>query len=69
MEPSEIHLSLSAFEDGLKSNHRDIAPSMIYAYAAIKLGIPYANGAPNLSADITALEELANQTKTIVVIK
>ena len=64
MEPSDVHSSLSKFEEGLKNNHADISPSMIYAYAAIKLGIPYANGAPNLSADITALEELANQTKT-----
>ena len=64
MEPSDVHSSLSIFEEGLKNNHADISPSMIYAYAAIKLGIPYANGAPNLSADITALEELANQTKT-----
>jgi len=64
MEPSDVHSSLSKFEEGLNNNHADISPSMIYAYAAIKLGIPYANGAPNLSADITALEELANQTKT-----
>ena len=64
MEPSDVHSSLSKFEEGLKNNHADISPSMIYAYAAIKLGIPYANGAPNLSADITALEELANKTKT-----
>ena len=64
MEPSEIHLSLSAFEDGLKSNHRDIAPSMIYAYAALKMGIPFANGAPNLTVDIPALQELAKETNT-----
>ena len=64
MEPSEIHLSLDAFEEGLKSNHEDIAPSMIYAYAALKMGIPFANGAPNLTVDIPALQELANKTKT-----
>ncbi len=56
---SEVHQSLEAFEKGLKENHPDIAPSMIYAYAACRLGIPYANGAPNLSADIPAMEELA----------
>ena len=64
MEPSEIHLSLDAFEEGLESNHEDIAPSMIYAYAAIKMGIPFANGAPNLTVDIPALQELANKTNT-----
>ena len=64
MEPSEIHLSLDAFEEGLRSNHEDIAPSMIYAYAALKMGIPFANGAPNLTVDIPALQELANKTNT-----
>ena len=62
LEPSDVHSSLSKFEEGLENNHPDISPSMIYAYAAIKLGIPYANGAPNLSADIPALEELSQQT-------
>ena len=51
-------------EEGLKSNHEDIAPSMIYAYAALKMGIPFANGAPNLTVDIPALQELANKTNT-----
>jgi len=64
MEPSEIHLSLAAFEEGLRSNHEDIAPSMIYAYAALKMGIPFANGAPNLTVDIPALQELADETNT-----
>ena len=59
MKRSAVHESLSAFEAGLKENHPDIPPSMIYAYAAIKMGVPYANGAPNLSADIPALEQLA----------
>ena len=62
LEPSDVHSSLSKFEEGLENNDPDISPSMIYAYAAIKLGIPYANGAPNLSADIPALEELSQQT-------
>ncbi len=59
-----VHQSLEAFEKGLKSNDPEIAPSMIYAYAAIKLGIPYANGAPNLSQDFPALYNLAKKTKT-----
>ncbi len=62
LKPSAVHASIASFENGLIENHPDIAPSMIYAYAAIKQGIPYANGAPNLSADVPALEELAKQT-------
>ena len=63
-EPSEVHSTIENFEEGLRKNSPDISPSMIYAYAAIKLGIPYANGAPNLSADIPALIDLAQKTKT-----
>jgi len=63
-EPSEVHESLAAFEQGLKDNDLRIAPSMIYAYAALKLGIPFANGAPNLTVDIPALIELAKETDT-----
>lgn len=62
LKRSDVHETLEAFEEGLRSNHPDIAPSMIYAYAAIKMGVPYANGAPNLSADFPALYELAKQT-------
>jgi len=65
-EPSEVHSTIENFEEGLRKNSPDISPSMIYAYAAIKLGIPYANGAPNLSADIPALIDLAQKTKTPV---
>jgi myo-inositol-1-phosphate synthase len=62
MEASQVHETLEAFEEGLRQNHPAIAPSMIYAYAAIKLGVPFMNGAPNLSCDIPALVELASQT-------
>jgi len=62
LKRSDVHQSLATFEKGLTDNDPDIAPSMIYAYAALKEGIPYANGAPNLSADIPALDELAKQT-------
>ncbi len=58
---SEVHQTLAAFEKGLREDHPDIAPSMVYAYAALKLGIPYANGAPNLSADFPALDQLAKE--------
>ncbi len=54
-----VHATLAAFEKGLKENSPDIAPSMIYAYAAIASGVPYANGAPNLTVDISALSEMA----------
>ena len=63
-EASEIHNSLAAFEQGLKDNDSKIAPSMIYAYAALKLGVPFANGAPNLTVDIPALIELSKETNT-----
>ncbi len=59
IEESDVHSSLKKFEDGLKKNSPFISPSMIYAYAALKMKIPYANGAPNLSVDIPALIELS----------
>ena len=62
-KPTDVHQSLAAFEAGLKASSDDIAPSQIYAYACLKLGIPYANGAPNLSVDIPALVELARQNR------
>lgn len=64
IKESEVHQSLASLEKGLEENHKDIPPSMIYAYAAIKCGVPYANGAPNLSCDVPALVELAEATKT-----
>ncbi len=60
---SAVHQSVAALERGLAQDDALIPSSMIYAYAAIKLGIPYANAAPNLSADIPALLELADATK------
>ena len=57
LRPGPAHESLDAFEAAMESNDPAIAPSMIYAYAAIMEGVPYANGAPNLSADVPALEE------------
>jgi myo-inositol-1-phosphate synthase len=61
MRPHEVHQSLDKFERAMKENHEAIAPSMLYAYAAIKLGVPFANGAPNLTVDIPALQELAKE--------
>jgi len=59
IEPAAVHQSLASFEKGLEADDPGIAPSMIYAYAALKEGVPYANGAPNLTVDIPALQELA----------
>jgi len=64
IEPSGVHESIDNFEQGLRDNDPRIAPSMIYAYAAISLGVPFANGAPNLTCDIPALIELARKTQT-----
>jgi myo-inositol-1-phosphate synthase len=59
---SQAHTSVAAFEKALEANDPAIPSSMVYAYAAIKEGIPYANAAPNLSADIPALIELAQKS-------
>ena len=64
IEEQDVHRSVDAFEQGLRDSHPAISPSMIYAYAAIRAGVPYANGAPNLSADIPALVQLAKRTGT-----
>jgi myo-inositol-1-phosphate synthase len=63
-ETSAIHESVAAFEQALLDDDKLISPSMIYAYAALKMGIPYVNGAPNLTVDTPALVELAKQTNT-----
>jgi myo-inositol-1-phosphate synthase len=65
-ELSDIHRTLAGFEEGLRTNAPNIAPSMIYAYAALKEGVPFVNGAPNLTVDVPALLELAQQTQTPV---
>jgi myo-inositol-1-phosphate synthase len=61
LEPHAVHRNLKSFEQAMRDNHKAIAPSMIYAYAALKSGIPFANGAPNLTVDIPAMMDLANQ--------
>jgi myo-inositol-1-phosphate synthase len=62
LKESSVHASIASLEKALEASDDAIPSSMIYAYAAIKEGIPYANAAPNLSADIPALLELADQT-------
>jgi myo-inositol-1-phosphate synthase len=61
LAPGPAHATVQSFERALRENDPAIAPSMLYAYAAIMSGVPYANGAPNLSVDIPALVTLANQ--------
>lgn len=56
-----VHKTLASFEKAMKENHKAIAPSMIYAYAALKSGVGFANGAPNLTVDIPAITELAEK--------
>lgn len=59
LQPTAAHQTIESFEAGLKANDEGISPSQLYAYAAVMEGVPYANGAPNLSADFPALEQLA----------
>src|SRR5262249_57047365 len=63
IKPHPVHKTLEGFEKAMRENHKAIAPSMIYAYAALKSGIGFANGAPNLTVDIPALIELAEQQR------
>ncbi len=63
MKEGPAHQSLAAFEKALEQSDETIPSSMIYAYAALKEGLPFANAAPNLTADIPAMLELAAQTK------
>ncbi len=64
IDASDVHQTIEAFEEGLKNNDDRIAPSMIYAYAALKSGVPFINGAPNLTVDIPAMVKLSKRTHT-----
>ncbi|HEV3207370.1 MAG TPA: inositol-3-phosphate synthase [Terriglobales bacterium] len=61
IEPTAAHQSVKAFEKALQQNDESIAPSMVYAYASLKEGVPFANGAPNLTVDIPVMLELSRQ--------
>jgi myo-inositol-1-phosphate synthase len=63
IKPGKVHKSVEAFEKGLHASDANIAPSMIYAYAALKEGVPFANGAPNLTVDIPAMLDLSKQNE------
>jgi myo-inositol-1-phosphate synthase len=60
-EASDVHRSIDAFEAGMKENDSNISPSQLYAYAAIMSGVPFANGAPNLTTDLPCIVELAER--------
>jgi myo-inositol-1-phosphate synthase len=61
LQPTEVHASVESFEQGLRDSSDAIAPSMIYAWAALQEEVPFANGAPNLTVDLPAMTELARQ--------
>ena len=63
IDQTEIHQSLERLEAGLKANDENIPSSMVYAYAALHLGIPFANGAPNLTVDVPAFSQLAERER------
>ncbi len=65
-KPAAVHQTLASFEEGLRKNDPDIAPSQIYAYAALKKRVPFANGAPNLTTDIPALLDLARANEVAI---
>ena len=59
ISPGPAHRTLEAFEKAMEANDPSIAPSMLYAWAALMESVPFANGAPNLTCDFPALEQLA----------
>jgi myo-inositol-1-phosphate synthase len=67
LKAEAVHQDLPSFEKGMKTNHPAIAPSMLYGYAAISEDVPFANGAPNLTVDIPALEEFAKAKNVPIV--
>ena len=63
ISPGPTHWNLDAFEKAIDANDQSVAPSMLYAYAAIQEGVPFANGAPNLTCDFPAMESLAKERR------
>jgi myo-inositol-1-phosphate synthase len=63
VKPGPVHQTLESFEKGMENDDQAIAPSMLYAWASIMEGVPFANGAPNLCVDIPALQALAEEKK------
>jgi myo-inositol-1-phosphate synthase len=63
IQQSAVHQTVESFEKGLLANDENIAPSMIYAYAAMQEGVPFANGAPNLTVDVPVIQELSRRNE------
>jgi myo-inositol-1-phosphate synthase len=63
LQPTAAHQSIPAFEKAMLKNDENIAPSMIYAYASLMEGVPFANGAPNLTVDVPVMLELSRQNE------
>jgi len=63
IQQSAVHQTVESFEKGLIANDENIAPSMIYAYAAMQEGVPFANGAPNLTVDVPVMQELSRRNE------
>jgi len=66
IEPEDVHSTPEKFLEGMKNNHPAIAPSMLYAWAAVTSGVPFANGAPNLTVDIPAIQRLAHDNNVAI---
>ncbi|HEY4321772.1 MAG TPA: inositol-3-phosphate synthase [Gemmatimonadales bacterium] len=64
--PGPTHASVAAFEQAMEANDPSIAPSMLYAWAAMMEGVPFANGAPNLTCDIQAIIDLAREKQVAI---
>jgi myo-inositol-1-phosphate synthase len=60
-KPTAAHESIGAFERGLLESDSGITSSQLYAWACLKEGVPFANGAPNLSVDFPAAWQLARE--------
>jgi myo-inositol-1-phosphate synthase len=63
MKPTDVHKDLKSLERAMKENSPEISPSLVYAYAALRSGVPFANGAPNLTVDVPAIHELAREMR------
>lgn len=63
---TEVHQSLNTFEQAMKEDHKDIAPSMLYAYASIAEGVPFINGSPSLTIDMPVIWEFAEKKKVAI---
>ena len=66
IKPEEVHSTPEKFVAAMKNNHPAIAPSMLYAWASVTSGVPFANGAPNLTVDIPAIQELAHDNNVAI---